>query len=412
MTKQPRFNLNTNLRWFIFAMVLANIAGQMGRTMMPLYLLDLGASVPQVGMVFTLASLVPLALQILGGWLSDNIGRLRAIALGSFVAVFGWLVVVLAPSWQWVLVGLCLEYVSGSFVGPSFSAYVAEQSSEEERGRVFGLTGSIFNIVTVIGPALAGLLAYRYGFRIMLAVGLLFYAAATGLRVWMALAARFAPPRKSQKPTLAGLRKEMGAMFALLFAGGILTWIWITDAIADTGFNLIGQLYPIYLSDVGGLNLAQIGVLNAILGGAVILATLASGWLTDRYSERVLIAAGFLIQGLALAVLLQVSGVVGFGLAMIIFGLGIGCLSPAYNALISKVVPEDRRGLAFGLFGTSLGILSLPFPWIGAQLWERFSPQTPFWITVAACAAAVPLVLAKFVLPTAQPSEASEPSEG
>jgi hypothetical protein len=56
-------------------------------------------------------------------------------------------------------------------------------------------------------------------------------------------------------------------------------------------------------------------------------------------------------------------------------------MSPAYNALISKVVPEKVRGTAFGLFQTSLGVVSLPAPWIGAQLWERVSPRLPFTIT-------------------------------
>lgn len=68
--------LNTNLRWFLLGMILANIAGQMAYSMLSLYLLDLGASVAQVGLVFTVASLVPTALQILGGWLSDTVGRL------------------------------------------------------------------------------------------------------------------------------------------------------------------------------------------------------------------------------------------------------------------------------------------------------------------------------------------------
>ena len=60
------------------------------------------------------------------------------------------------------------------------------------------------------------------------------------------------------------------------------------------------------------------------------------------------------------------------------------------------VVPESKRGLAFGFFGTSLGILSLPMPWIGAQLWEIFSPQAPFWITAMLCAVAIPIAWIKF----------------
>jgi MFS family permease len=188
-------------------------------------------------------------------------------------------------------------------------------------------------------------------------------------------------------------------MFALLFAGGILTWIWVTDAIGDTAFNLIGQLYPIYLSEIGGLNVEQIGWLNAAWGGATIVASALAGWLTDRRSERAVIIGGFFIETLGLLILLQARTLPAFLAAMVTFGLGVGCLMPAYDSLISKVVPEDRRGLAYGLFGTSLGLLSLPFPWIGAQLWERLSPQAPFWVTVAACVISIPIAFFKFVLP-------------
>jgi nitric oxide reductase large subunit len=58
-----------------------------------------------------------------------------------------------------------------------------------------------------------------------------------------------------------------------------------------------------------------------------------------------------------------------------------------------------QGGLAFGFFGTSLGLLSLPMPWIGAQLWERISPQTPFWIVLAASLISVIVAWMKFKLP-------------
>ena len=406
MTTERRPLLNVNLRWFLLAMILANIAGQMGYSMLSLYLIDLGASVAQVGLVFTLASLVPTGLQILGGWLSDTIGRLRIIAIGSSISVLGWLIFFLAPSWEWVLAGLCLDYVSNSVVGPSFSAYIADQSSEGERGRVFGLTKSMYMVVTVIGPALAGFLAYRLGFRPMMFVAFILFAAATGVRIWMGTAQRFASPKSAGKPTITRLKTQMGAMFGLLFAGGILTWIWVTDAIGDTAFNLIGQLYPIYLSEIGGLNVEQIGWLNASWGAATILASFLAGWAADRITERRVILGGFFIETLGLVILLQAKNLTAFGAAMVTFGLGVGCLIPAYDSLISKAVPEDRRGLAYGLFGTSLGLLSLPFPWIGAQLWERFSPQAPFWVTVVACAISIPIAWFKFILPSQEAAAA------
>ena len=89
MTIQDKPLLNANLRWFLAGMILANIAGQMLYSMLSLYMINLGAGVADVGLVFTLASLVPMALQIFGGWLSDTVGRLRVIALGSSIAFVG-----------------------------------------------------------------------------------------------------------------------------------------------------------------------------------------------------------------------------------------------------------------------------------------------------------------------------------
>ena len=388
--------INVNLRWFLAGMIFANIAGQMAYSMLSLYMLDLGASVVQVGMVFTLASLVPMVLQIFGGWLSDTIGRLRIMAIGSSIAVFGYLIFAFAPNWQWVLIGLSIEYVSNSVVGPSFGAYISEQSSEESRGRVFGITSSIYQTVTVIGPALAGFLAYQFDFHAMMRVAFGFYLAATLLRVWMATHERFKPARDAVKPTFDGFKQQITAIFALLVAGGVLTWIWVTDAVGDTSYNLIGQLFPIYLSDIGKLNVGQIGMVNAAVGVAAILSAPLAGLLVDKVSERVAMVIGFALNGLGLITLLTVGSFAGFALAMCFFGLGYGSLMPAYESLISKVVPEEKRGLAFGFFGTSLGILSLPMPWIGAQLWERVSPQAPFLLAIIANLITISIVWMKF----------------
>ncbi len=408
MSPKPRVTLNLNLRWFLLALILANIAGQMAYSMLSLYLIDLGASVGQVGLVFTVASLVPMVLQIFGGWFSDTIGRLRAVAIGSSIAVFGYLLFFVSPSWQWVMLGLGVEYVSNSFVGPSFGAYVAEQSGEAERGRVFGLFNGIYMVVTVIGPVLAGFLAYRYGFRWMLGVAFAFYLLATLVRIWMALSERFAPTRAAIKPTLKGLTSQLSAMFGLLFAGGLLTWIWITDAINDTTSQLSSQLYPIYMSDIGKLNVEMIGWANAAWGLACILGSIIGGRLADRHGERTAIAGGFGVVAAAVVCLIQARTLPFFLFAMALYGLGSGVLMPGYNSLISKVVPEDKRGLAFGFFGTSLGLLSLPMPWIGAQLWEHISPQTPFWVVVAACSLSVGIAWVRFRLKT-QERNGTEP---
>jgi hypothetical protein len=55
--------------------------------------------------------------------------------------------------------------------------------------------------------------------------------------------------------------------------------------------------------------------------------------------------------------------------------------------------------LAYGFFNSSIGLLSLPAPWLGAALREKFSPQTPFMITALAMFLSSGLAYLKLRLP-------------
>ncbi|MBS4061524.1 MAG: hypothetical protein KG029_14085, partial [Bacteroidetes bacterium] len=65
-------------------------------------------------------------------------------------------------------------------------------------------------------------------------------------------------------------------------------------------------------------------------------------------------------------------------------------------------------GTAFGLFSTSLGIISLPAPYIGVLLWENFGPKVPFYVPLVAMMLMLPVIWAKFQLP--KPPQAEEPA--
>ena len=384
---------------FMVAMVLANIGGNMYGPLLPLYLKSLNASVVQIGLFFTLSQIVPLALQILGGWISDSLGRLRSIAMGSVAGVFSYIGLILAPTWQWLLVGEGLSSITRSLVGPSFSAFIAEESAEESRARVFGITETIFMVVAVVGPPLGGWLADTYGFRIMLGVAGGLYLIATIIRVAMARSAAQTKESDPQKLSVASLKRDLGLMVGMIMAGGVISWILLTDGVRDVAFSLSFTLVPIYLQDIGGMSIQQIGWLESIFGIFMMLVTIPAGWLADRKGDRVPIVLGFLLEFAAMMTFIRVSDFIGYALAWALFGLGVGMMSPAYQSLISKAVPEKMRGTAFGFFQTSLGVVSLPAPWIGAQLWERVSPRFNFTLTAWLGLLSIIPVWFKFKLP-------------
>ncbi|MCC6299670.1 MAG: MFS transporter [Anaerolineales bacterium] len=385
---------------FLAAMIFANIGGNMYDGLLPLYLKDLDASIPQIGLFFTLAQVVPLMLQILGGWVSDSLGRLRAIAIGSVFGVIGFIPMILADTWHWLLVAVAVGSVARALVGPSFDAFIAEHSSEQNRGKVYGVSQAIFMIVTVVGPPLGAWLAGSYGFKLMLLVAGVFYFIAALMRIGMA---REAAKGQTTKPSLSfsSLKSNLSAMFGLMFSGGLITWILVTDGFRDVSFQLSGNLFPVYMQEFGRLTIQQIGWANSLFGLCMMLTTIPGGWLSDKVGERVGIASGMVLLASALLLLINIPQgntalyFVGWGMA----GTGMGIMMPAYQSLISKAVPQHLRGTAFGLFSTSLGIVSLPAPWIGAQLWERFSPQFPFTITAIVLLLSVIPIWIKFKLP-------------
>ena len=400
-SRQPAL-LTPTLRWFLAGMVLANIASEMVFSMLPLYLADLGTSVADIGLVFSLASAAMLVLQLFGGWVSDVIGRLRAIALGSVVATVGYFGLALATSWPLALLTICLEYVSGALVAPSFSAFIAEQSSEENRGRVFGISQGIYMIVTVIGPPLAGFLTLRWGFKPMLLLAAGLYALAAVLRVWMARQFPQSPSLQAEGRERLSLRqfgKHLTGFGGMVLGGGILTWILVTDGVRDVASQLSNDLQPLYFKQVGGLNVEQIGLLGSVFGVATMLTTFLSGWVADRSSERLSIAVGYFLQFAGICAFLLADSFWGFGVSALLVGFGVGMMSPAYNTLVSKVVPENMRGMAFGLFQSSIGLISLPAPWLGGQLWTNFNPRLPFAISAVASLGVILPVWLKFHRP-------------
>ena len=399
--KQPL--LSGLLILFMSAMIFANIGGGMYISLMPLYLKDLGSSIPQIGLFFTISQIVPLFLQILGGWISDSLGRLRAIAIGSVFGVIGFIPLVLADSWHWLVISVAIGSVARALVGPSFDAFIAEHSTEENRGKMFGVTQAIFMIVSVVGPPLGGWLAGTYGFKLMLLVAGIFYFIGAIIRLSMAREAAQGNASSSKKLSFADLKSNLGIMFGLIFSGGLITWILITDGFRDVSFQLSENLFPVYMQDIGGLTIQHIGWVNSLFGLSMMLITIPGGWRSDKAGERVGIASGMVLMASALFLLINIpqGNIWLYYAGWAVAGMGVGMMMPAYQSLISKAVPQNLRGMAFGLFSTSLGIISLPAPWLGAQLWDRISPQFPFTITAIALLLSIIPIWLKFKLPNA-----------
>jgi MFS family permease len=121
-----------------------------------------------------------------------------------------------------------------------------------------------------------------------------------------------------------------------------------------------------------------------------------AGWFSDRRGERLTILGGLVLEAAGLLILVQAQNLWGFAAALAAIAAGGGILLTTYSSLLSKMVPEKIRGLASATLQTVFGLVHLPAPWVGAQLWERWTPRAPF--AVSAVAILVSALPARFKL--------------
>jgi MFS family permease len=363
-------------------MALTNFAVTMPMVLIPVYIRELGASITQLGLFFTISMIFPILVKLLGGWLSDVVGRLQVILIGSMTGVLTFTVYALAPTWEVALLAPALMAITASLTIPAYAAYIADITPEPSRGRMFGVSQTVYRASGVIAPVIGGLLAAGIGFRFMFGVAAIAFAIAAIIFFFLL---RTAPSLKlsAQQVSWESLKSSFAQMWALFIAGGVIAWILIIDGVRDIGMRLSFDLIPVFLTDIHGVSLEHIGFMDGVYGLALLLTLLPAGWLVDRTSERKVIALAIIAGVLSRLILALSTDIWGFTLSFALQGIGFGLFAPSGSSLISKAVPQNLRGVAYGLLATSISIFSLPSPWLGSQIWEFLGPRYPFLISVA-----------------------------
>jgi MFS family permease len=382
MNKSLQPLLSRKMILFLIGLTFAEATRAMTAVQIPVFLREIGASVSQVGLFFTLTMIVPLVFGIFGGWLSDSIGRLRAILFGSLAGILGYLPFAFAQRWEVTLIGPIILAVATALIQPSFRAYIADTCPTETRGRIFGLSKSFITAAWILTPPLGGFLALNYGARAMFLAAVLFYSIAAIIFMFLLRSEERKTTAPSHKPSLKSLRESFTHIFPIVFAGGLLTWIIVSEGIRVFATHLSFNLLPVYLTDVGLINKQGIGLIDGLHGIAWVLAAPIGGWLSDKSSERNSFMLGTAIFLSSFLIFILAEGFEVFALSWIIMGIGGALLDPAVNALIARGAPSHLRGVAYAVVPALVGLIALPAPWIGGQIWEATNPKIPFLATL------------------------------
>ena len=357
---------------FVFT-TLANCANAFGMQMLvatlPVYVIRLGGSQVDAGLVSGAVAFTALLFRPLVGWLTDAWRRRPLVLIGT--ACYGWASVVylLAGSIPLLVLGRFVHGFGLSCYTTAANAYVADIAPLSRRGEAMGFFSAAQAVGLIVGPVIGFMLVESIGFQH------LFYVSG-GLAFTAFLISLFARERRQPWE----IKRQPWSPRTGIVAVDALPVAWIALCMG-MGFGTVNAFIAIFAQLRGVENPGFYFMVQAI---ALLVSRTFAGRLADQYSRPIVIIPGIILMGVALVLLPLAHGFAYFVISASFFGLGFGTAQPATMALLIDRVRPEQRGLATGTYftGFDAGIS------IGSILLGLVSQHWGFgvmWPLAAAC---------------------------
>jgi MFS family permease len=309
------------------------------------------------------ASLLAIFLGPVVGALSDRtrsrLGRRKPYFLaGVAVLVFALFTIALAPSITIFVIGILLYRLGDNLVFTPWQALYPDHVPAEQRGQGAGFKALLDILGVLVGRFAAGELVAR---QILAGDGALLSAISVPvIGAILSLALTFWAMRGLPEPEIqpqSTVQTPWGALKASFkfdsAAHPVFVWWFVNRALFWTGFVILGQFLLLFIIDVLSLPEADaqryLARLSLVLGGAILLVAIPSGYLADRLGRKplILIACGLATVGTLLVLLLRDLNALTFAGGLI--GLGSGIFISSDFALLTDIVPSEEAGRYLGL---------------------------------------------------------------
>jgi predicted MFS family arabinose efflux permease len=244
----------------------------------------------------------------------------------------------LVQPWHVVVLAFLLG-VANAFDAPARQAFVLELVGRADMTNAIALNSSIFNIGTVIGPAIAGLVYSWLGPAWCFTLNGISYLAVIGALLIM---------RLTPTPRQPGVRKPVlpELMAGMRFAFGnsnIRILMIVVSAVSIFGMGLM-TLIPAWASAVLGGDVRTNGWLLSARGVGSLIAALMIAYLGSRNVRGKIWAVGSVVLPVSLIVF-SLFKVLPVSLVMMVFlGWAFMAVMNTTNAMIQSWVPDELRG--------------------------------------------------------------------
>lgn len=175
---KEKFGLNASIISMLGMVILIGMGEKMGERFLPIYLLAIGGSTYAVGALNAIDNFLSAIYSYIGGILSDRFGYKNTLISVSILSIIGFMIVILFPSWQAVLIG-SVFFISWTALSlPAILSLIATTLKENKQTMGVSIHSLVRRIPMAMGPLFGGFIIEIYGIvvgaRIAFTVALVF----------------------------------------------------------------------------------------------------------------------------------------------------------------------------------------------------------------------------------------------
>lgn len=388
---QRYVKLPRNVWALSFVAFLNDTSSEIIYPLLPAFLaLSLGASPFAIGLIEGFAESVASLLKLVSGYLSDRFRtRKLPVFMGYSLAAIMRPLLAFVTSWPQVLVVRMADRVGKGIRGAPRDALIAEGVPKNERGFAFGFNRAADHLGAVLGPVagfvLLSIFAANTASPTIIEYERVFLFASIPVVIGLIVIAFFVSEKKRPKnephiaPPKFSLKGFDGNFKRYLLVVALFTLSNSTDA------------FLLLRAAGAGISPVVLPLLWMTLHISKVVFSLIGGDLSDRLGRKTLIIGGWMVYAAVYAGFAFVSSPWQCWALFILYGAYFGMTEGVEKAFVADMVPENKRGTAYGLYNLAFGITVFPASLLFGLTWNNFGASTAF--IASACVSILAILL-------------------
>ena len=128
-----------------------------------------------------------------------------------------------------------------------------------------------------------------------------------------------------------------------------------------------------------GITLLEIPLVIALFNLIYALAAVPFGSLSDKIGRTPTLIMGWIAYALVYLGFALADAAILIWFLYAFYGIYYAISQGVSKALLSDIVNAEHRGRAFGIYGMTVGLTTLPASFLAGFLWDKFGAPVPFY---------------------------------